>query len=512
MKKILIVLFLILIPAVLFVGTIRGVKGEPDAYQFKGNLDQATKPFELSPERGRYAHIYSLAEDHHYDLDMDWAEAVYPDVGYSQGKFYSFFAPGISYLALPFYDLGKKVDLAQVFAFGFISLCALLSLLVLYRIARDIFRLPMSLSFFVPIVYAFATTSWSYAITLYQHHVFVLLALSSFYAVWKYKNSPGTGWLWASWVWLAYGLAILIDYPNAVLMLPVMIYFVIASIRIVSTGDRIKFSLRATILTTFVIFVGISILHGYHNQIHFGSWRQLSGGIVSYKSIKDNNVLNQPDAQQEIADLQARKTVTSFFSEDKFTFGFFTLLVSPDRGLFLYAPILLLGLVGMVFAARHMKMEHGVLMALVGINVLLYSSWGDPWGGWAFGPRYLIPSMAIMALYVGRFLHQFRYRIWGKLMALILFVFSAGVALLGALTTNAVPPKVEADQLHTGYNFLYNWKFFQAGHSGSFVYNTYLSGKLNLMLYAELILGLLVLVAAIVLFIIPLFEHDQHHD
>ena len=127
---------------------MHGVPGNPGPALIKDNLDQATKPFELSPERGRYAHVVALAETGHYELSQEWANAVYPDVGYVNGKFYSFFAPGISYMAAPFYLLGKNYDLAQVFTFGFVSLMSILAMIFLYKIAREILLFPVWVSLF----------------------------------------------------------------------------------------------------------------------------------------------------------------------------------------------------------------------------------------------------------------------------------------------------------------------------------------------------------------------------
>lgn len=512
MKKFLISILLIGVAAILLLGTLRGIPGNPDSSQFKNNLDQATKPFELSPERGRYSHIFSLAEDGHYDLSKEWAEAVYPDVGYSGGKFYSFFAPGISYLALPFYELGRYFNLAQVFTFGFISFCAILTLIFLYKISKEIFSLPKSISILVSLTFLFATTSWSYAITLYQHHVFTLLIVSGFYAVWRYKQESRFSWVWGAVVWLNYGLAILIDYPNAILMLPIMVYFLLVSVKVKNVQNKLTIGIRSSILMTFIIFIGISVLHGYHNQIHFGSWKNLSGGIVGYKDIKENNILTSDNSDQQLADLSSKKNVVNFFSEDKLPFGFFTLLFSRDRGLFLFSPILLLGIIGLFMVLRKLNIEHGVMVGLILVNLMLYSSWGDPWGGWAFGPRYLIPSMAILSIYVGVFLNQIKYKFFGKLIFFVLFAYSSAIALLGALTTNAVPPKIEADYLHTGYNFLYNWKFFKANRSGSYIYNNFLSDKLSLLQYAEIILGIIALIVIVFLFIIPKFENASSNN
>ena len=141
---------------------------------------------------------------------------------------------------------------------------------------------------------------------------------------------------------------------------------------------------------------------------------------------------------------------------------------------------------------RKINLEYGVLLGLIGVNLFLYSSWGDPWGGWAFGPRYLIPSMAILSLFIGIFLHEIKYKWTARIVAYIFFVYSSAVSLLGTLTTNAVPPKVEADFLHMQYNFLRNYFYFKKGESSSFVYNNFLSGSVSLSEYFLIIYGVFV--------------------
>jgi hypothetical protein len=503
LKKIFVITFLVLFSAALLFGTIRGVFGNPDSSQFKNNLDQATKPFELSPERGRYAHIYTLATEGHYYLDQKWADAVYPDVGYNNGKFYSFFAPGISYMALPFFELGSKYDLGQVASFAFISLFTIIGLIFLYKICREIFKLPYSVSLLVPIIFLFGTTAWSYAVTLYQHHVFSALIFISFYSVWKYKQGAKTGWVWAALVWLCYGIAIFIDYPNAILMLPIMVYFLWVSVSITEEAGKYKFSLRWTILLTSIVFIVISGLHAYHNQYYFGNWKTLSGGIVGYKSIVEGNILQQDNSQQKIDELQSEKKVSGFFTENDLPRGFVTLMFSSDRGLFLFCPIMILGFVGMLIKSRKLSLELGILVAMILTNLFLYSSWSDPWGGWAYGPRYLIPSMGILSIFIGILLYETKYRVVFKVLTIILFVYSAAIALLGTLTTNAVPPKVEAMQLGTAYNFVYDYPILMKNQSSSFVYNSFLKGDLTLQQYGELILIVLTIVVLVLLILIP---------
>jgi hypothetical protein len=79
-----------------------------------------------------------------------------------------------------------------------------------------------------------------------------------------------------------------------------------------------------------------------------------------------------------------------------------------------------------------------------------------------------------------------------KLVSVPLLVYSAAVSLIGVLTTNAVPPKIEGDYLKIGYNYLYNWKFLVDNNSGSYLYNTYASGSMTLMGYGLAMLGVIV--------------------
>ncbi|MCR4329519.1 MAG: hypothetical protein NUV65_03160 [Candidatus Roizmanbacteria bacterium] len=504
MKNKLAIIFIILVATSLYALTIRGVAGSPDALLIKNNLDQATKPFELSPERGRYAHVFAMAETGRYDLSQAWADAVYPDIGYANGKFYSYFAPGISYLSTPFYLIGKEFDLEQVFTFGFISFMSILALIFLYKIAREIFELPIWASLFAVFAFAFASTAWSYAITLYQHHVTAFLILSSVYAVWRYTQRGQRSFLWSIYVWTAYGIAIFIDYPNAILLLPIMVYFLLSSFSFRETSQRYVLSFRMAMLYTFVAFITLAALHGYHNEYYFGDWKTVSGSIPGYKTIVERDILAQSDTEKEISQLAPQKNIVAFFKEVNVPRGFYTLTVSLDRGIAIYVPLLLLSLLSIYRIRKSITPAIATLLALVGINILLYSSWGDPWGGWAYGPRYLIPSMAILSLFVAFWLS--RGEVWKKVIAFILFAYSSAIALLGALTTNAVPPKIEADFLGLKYNFLYNIDFFMDGRSGSFLYNTYFANTISLQDYFLLIYMALLILVTVVLFIVPLFE------
>jgi hypothetical protein len=509
MKNKIAILFIVIIAAALYGLTLRGQAGNAlPSNEFNGSFDsngkaKNTMAFELSPERGRFVHLVALGENHTFALNQQLAKIAYPDVGYYGNQYFSFFEPGIAYMALPFYLLGKTFNLSQVFSFGFISLVSILALLFLYKISREILKLPIWASLAAVLIFAFGSTAWSYAITLYQHHVTVFLMLSGFYAVWKFNQSQKYGWLYAAYAGIAYATSITIDSPNAILLMPVALYLIISAVRIVKEQRGLtRISLRIDALAGLIGFcLAISPLL-YFNQYYLGSWHTLNGSLPNYQENSATTTAQilpaYPDA--DTATEPPTKNIVGFFREQSIPRGFTVLLFSTDRGLFVFAPIFLLALLGIYYLFRqNIALESGILLALLATNVLLYSSWGDPWGGWAYGPRYLIPSMSILSLFVAVALANNAKSLWFKALTFLLFAYSSAIALLGAITTNADPSKTEALALDTGYNFMRNWDFLMDGHSGSFLYITYFSKLVSLKEYFFIIYVFLLLLALFIL-------------
>lgn len=498
--------------------TLRGNFGNPTAEQFKGNLDQVTNAFELSPERGRYVQVANMAESGKYNLTKTWADIASPDVGISSdGKFDSYFAPGVSYLAMPFYLMGARFGLGQVAAFSMESIVSVITLVFIYLIGRRIFMLPRWASFFAVLTYGFASTSWSYAITLYQSAFTAFFIVTAFYAAWRFSRSDTHHrFLYAAYVWLAYALAIFVDYPNAVLMLPVMIYFATSTFNLQKVQEGVAVTIRWSAIAAFAVFAFITGLQFLHNATYYGGWNHLAGELQGYKTITTTNAST---ATTSVVATNASGIVSSenqtaigFFHERAIPNGFSVLLLGDERGLFFFSPIFLLSLLGLVYALRRKGEEHAihmVLISLIAVNVFLYSAWGDPWGGWAYGPRYLIASMPWLALLVAMALSHGRFLFSKKIAAFILFLFSSAVALLGALTSNAVPPKSEAMLLSLKtYNFLHDIPFLLDNRSGSFVYKTYASSHLSLIGYFLIIYLVVAVIAAATL----LLSHNHHHE
>ncbi len=509
MKKILIMLFF-LISIIIYALVLRGVSGNVVGESIRGTLDTATKPFELSPERGRFLLTYSLAENKSFALSEKLAEAADPDVGYYKGKYFVYFGPGISILALPFYYIGKIYGLNQVGAYSVIALFAWLNGILLYYISRKILGFKVWTSLLSSLIFAFGSVSLSYSNTMYQHHVSTFLILSSFIAVWYYKKKSKFSVIGALYVWFAFGAGLFIDYPNAVLMLPVMIYFFIVSFNVIPKLDKLKISWRLSFLISFIVFILLIALHGFYNYTNFGDWKRVSGSLIGAKIAKDIQKQNRETSDQKISDVANQKVVTGFFKEEKIPMGFSILTLAIDKGIFIFSPIFILALLGIYFSITKPSLFMSALLGTAGINLLFYSSWGDPWGGWAFGPRYLIPAMAVLSLFISYFLNNTKWGFVAKITTFILFIPSAAIALVGALTTNQVPPKIEADFLKMKYNFLLNFDYLFNNRSSSYIYNTFVSSYYSLYQFYVVILCVVIIMAAFILFVLPVFDNNEH--
>jgi hypothetical protein len=78
-------------------------------------------------------------------------------------------------------------------------------------------------------------------------------------------------------------------------------------------------------------------------------------------------------------------------------------LVSPSRGLFVFAPVTLMALVGVVLAVRHRRLDGlGVaLMAIILVHWWTVASFTPWFGGYSYGPRYMtdvLPVLVVLAL------------------------------------------------------------------------------------------------------------------
>ena len=185
--KVLSNVLLILFCAVILAVTIRGNAGNPTPKELSTNVWKDNGPLELSPERGRFALLYAVVEQHSFSFTPDLAKFATPDVGFVNGKYVSLFAPTVSFIAVPGYVIGKYFGISQVGSFAIIALFALFNVFLIRAIAIKMGANPLAATIGA-LTFLFATPAFAYAVTLYQHHISTFIILMCIFLLLKYKS------------------------------------------------------------------------------------------------------------------------------------------------------------------------------------------------------------------------------------------------------------------------------------------------------------------------------------
>jgi hypothetical protein len=125
------------------------------------------------------------------------------------------------------------------------------------------------------------------------------------------------------------------------------------------------------------------------------------------------------------------------------------LLLSHGKSFFLFSPILLAAIPGFFYLARRRTPLAVVIAAMFVVRVGFYARWWTPEGGNSWGPRFLLPLCAVLAIPLGELfehIHELRQ-----------VARRAAICVLGVLTAASVV--VELSSLLVSYRDI----FFQIG-------------------------------------------------
>ena len=113
-------------------------------------------------------------------------------------------------------------------------------------------------------------------------------------------------------------------------------------------------------------------------------------------------------------------------------------LIQGGRGFFWFNPALLLALPGLAFLGRRNRPLMAALVVLPVLRLLFYARWWGWYGGVCWGPRYLEPACALLALpaavaIVAAFRSASRTAVFARVGVVALCVAGAAVSLLAVL-------------------------------------------------------------------------------
>jgi hypothetical protein len=460
------------------------IKGAKDSDGFlKYQTDHSTVvggPYELSNSTARYALTESIVKDKSLTLSESLAKFSSPDVVDYRGKFISIFTPGVSFVALPFYLLGVKYNIVQIGTYLATIIVASLNAFLIFRLSQDLGAGKIS-SLIGALVFVFATNGLAYSLTLTQHHYSVLLLLLGLLLV------KSNRFMAPFLLGITAGLSVLVDIPNLILFTPIIVAMIFKNISYEKSEVFTSININFIKLVSFGIglVMSLSILVWYNLQTT-GSYTKLAQNIGRSKVFSEQSENQNPQSGADSGDIVEQKDekskVSLPFKTRHQLNGLYTLMLSNERSWIFYSPVLFFGTIGIYFMLLNKKTRlfGQIISGVILLNIVMYSMFGDPWGGWGFGPRYLIPSAALMSVGISVWLSG-RKNMALFIAFLILLVYSIFVNTLGSLTTAAIPPKIEAVNLpeFIPYTYQYNWNLLNSGSNSSLFYDIYAKGTMK---------------------------------
>lgn len=242
----------------------------------------------------------------------------------------------------------KRFELSLITA----SIIAALSVAVMYLILARLCRKPTT-PILITLIFAFGTCVWSVASQgLWQHGPSVLMINL---AVWLLLTEDEQRVPWAG---LLMGLTLWNRPSNIAIALPITLY--------------VWRQHRASTLKYVLLGALPLALMAWYSAAYLGS-------IFALGQTQDANLFSGDMVQ-----------------------GFFGLLISPSRGLFVFTPLFLFSAIALTTTLfdRKARSIYRYLAVSVILLIALYSKWYQWWGGASFGYRLLIEAVPMLTIFL----------------------------------------------------------------------------------------------------------------
>ena len=326
----------------------------------------------------RVAQTFQVVDAGTWNIDP-WKDQT-NDEAVLNGHYYSDKAPGTSLIGIPVYAIykaimlgpGGKIDytLARyvIRLLTLLPLCLAAAALCMVYLAR-IKTSPLA---FAP-AWLLGTVAFPFSVMLFGHQYAACLLVIAFVALHALKSDPNRPGAWAFTVvaGLACALAIVTEYPAALIALPLGLYYLALEKRLVRI---LVFGLAGAVLPAVVLL-------GYNFAI-FGDPLH-----IGYQGVTD--------------DYYVQAMSRGFIGVAMPTWeALWEITFSPAGGLFFTAPWLLFALPGLVLmlGTRGQRAEFLLFSGITAIYLAFNAGYWEPGGAMSFGPRHLIPCVPFVAL------------------------------------------------------------------------------------------------------------------
>ncbi len=297
------------------------------------------------------------------------------------GRYYSMTGLGQSLVCIPLYILGRWLPsqlegqyLSKLFMSALNPLAVAATCALLLSFGRAL-GFPTLTALWLGLAYGFSSMAWVYTKNFYNQAPTTFLILAAVYAARRFRGE-GRGEGVRCWLWLAggcLGLAILFRQTSVLVALPLGLYLLPFGRRGRGFGRALAdyLSLAAPIVCALLVVA-------VYNAARFGSPLETGYGEVAW--------------------------------DTPLALGVYGLLFSAGKGLFLYNPILLLGLGGLLVFYRKHRAETILFLALFVVYLFFHAPFHYWSGGWNWGPRFLLPVAPFLILPGGALLAEDRIR------------------------------------------------------------------------------------------------------
>jgi hypothetical protein len=333
-------------------------------------------------------------------------------IGYYNGHYYSTLPPGQSFIAIPFFLVGKGIwmglnyfgmNLSYIsvtyIPMAMLSSISAASTIALFHKLLTELKFENKSTLLTSIILAFGTTSWIYAKTFFAQSLSMFLNFFGIYLIIMAAKSKKPYKFFLAGIII--GIAITVRVSNILLVIPILVYLILrsqTSKSFVLFLSGITPALSLLLLYNFLCFDN-PFITGYHYDL-----------LYDYTS------------------------VASIFSTNPIV-GLFGLLFSPGRGLFVYSPVLVLSIPGFYYFFKSNK-EESILCILSFLVILLFYSSYTWWhGGLSYGPRFLTDIIPVFVLPIGKTLQKFSSNRYFWIFFYILLGFSVFTQIIGVLTS-----------------------------------------------------------------------------
>lgn len=307
------------------------------------------------------------------------------DVAFARGHFHPNKPPGSSFAAVPGYFLLQKFErlcgrspddwrllvanawLASALSVG---LVAAFGCVLFFNIAKIFAGGSARSALAATLTFAFGTLFFPFATLLFDHDLTAVFLLAAFYGIFVAAETTHPLRI-VCWSGCAAGMAAITNYVAAVPVAMLGLYLLV-KMRPSSGGWRTAGAYALGLLGPLLAICA-------YNQNCYGSPLAICNSFQN-PLFKDSG-----------------PTFLGMFGVPRPDYAF-ALLVSPFRGLFYSAPVLLLGVYGLFTMRKIHRAECWLFTAIVLLFFLVNASFFGWHAGFSCGPRYLIPALPFLGL------------------------------------------------------------------------------------------------------------------